>query len=213
MSDEAFLRAIRGNRDDISNRLVYADWLDEQGDPRGEYLRLTCKLSELGKRIDAEWIESVKKGRFASWSIRLSSKRFISLRELRQSLVYEGLIEGIPTTSMNQRIIERMVAEERARHPNGGEPYLIQPVERPTEYPRGVPKLYLDSNDKPAELPAVACIGRFHSRYGTAEADPDCSSELTVIWFQDDFALPIAVEVWPRLVAIDWDQHAIDYGL
>jgi uncharacterized protein (TIGR02996 family) len=37
--DEAFIRAIVDAPGDDGPRLVYADWLDERGDPRGEYLR------------------------------------------------------------------------------------------------------------------------------------------------------------------------------
>ena len=41
MSDEdAFLVAIRVNPTDDAPRLVYADWLDDQGDPRGELIRV-----------------------------------------------------------------------------------------------------------------------------------------------------------------------------
>jgi uncharacterized protein (TIGR02996 family) len=41
MADErAFLAAILESPDDDSTKLVYADWLEERGDPRGEYLRL-----------------------------------------------------------------------------------------------------------------------------------------------------------------------------
>jgi uncharacterized protein (TIGR02996 family) len=40
MSDEnAFLTAIKSAPDDNTARLVYADWLDERGDPRGGLLR------------------------------------------------------------------------------------------------------------------------------------------------------------------------------
>jgi uncharacterized protein (TIGR02996 family) len=37
--DEAFLRAVVAAPGDEVPRLVYADWLDERGDPRGAYLR------------------------------------------------------------------------------------------------------------------------------------------------------------------------------
>src|SRR5689334_19591780 len=39
-ADAAFLAAIRDRPDDDLPRLVYADYLDERGDPRGEFLRL-----------------------------------------------------------------------------------------------------------------------------------------------------------------------------
>jgi uncharacterized protein (TIGR02996 family) len=46
MSHEAFLRAVRENPDDDTARLVYADWLDEHGDPdRAEFIRVQCELA------------------------------------------------------------------------------------------------------------------------------------------------------------------------
>jgi uncharacterized protein (TIGR02996 family) len=45
--EEAFLRAIIEEPDEGSHRLVYADWLEERGDPRGEYLRCQCSRSAL----------------------------------------------------------------------------------------------------------------------------------------------------------------------
>ena len=44
--DHAFLRAVMANPADKLLRLVYADWLDERGDPRGEYLRVQIRLDE-----------------------------------------------------------------------------------------------------------------------------------------------------------------------
>ena len=38
--DDAFLQAIRDAPDDDAPRLIYADWLDERGDPRGEFIRV-----------------------------------------------------------------------------------------------------------------------------------------------------------------------------
>jgi uncharacterized protein (TIGR02996 family) len=39
----AFLAAIRENPDDDTHRLVFADWLDEHGDPRGAMIRLALE--------------------------------------------------------------------------------------------------------------------------------------------------------------------------
>ena len=39
--EEAFLRAVALAPADDAPRLVYADWLDDRGDPRAAYLRLT----------------------------------------------------------------------------------------------------------------------------------------------------------------------------
>jgi uncharacterized protein (TIGR02996 family) len=45
--NEAFLQAIIENPDDDAPRLVYADWLEERGDPRGEFIRVQCRLARL----------------------------------------------------------------------------------------------------------------------------------------------------------------------
>jgi uncharacterized protein (TIGR02996 family) len=43
--DDAFLQAIIESPDDESLRLIYADWLDERGDPRGEFIRVQVTLA------------------------------------------------------------------------------------------------------------------------------------------------------------------------
>jgi len=71
--DQAFLQAIIDVPDDDSLRLIYADWLEEQGDLRGKFLRIECRLrglseacpeyplllqrlAELGGMTDIRWI-------------------------------------------------------------------------------------------------------------------------------------------------------------
>jgi uncharacterized protein (TIGR02996 family) len=45
--DSAFIDAIYAAADDIGRRGVYADWLEEHGDPRGAYLRAEVELCRL----------------------------------------------------------------------------------------------------------------------------------------------------------------------
>jgi uncharacterized protein (TIGR02996 family) len=52
--EEAFLRDIIGNPDDDTPRLVYADWLEERGDVRGEFIRVQCRLARMDEE-DAEY--------------------------------------------------------------------------------------------------------------------------------------------------------------
>ena len=48
MSDEqSFLDAIIQAPDDDAPRLMYADWLTERGNPRGEFIRVQCQLAQL----------------------------------------------------------------------------------------------------------------------------------------------------------------------
>jgi uncharacterized protein (TIGR02996 family) len=45
--EEAFLHAIIEDPDDDALRLIYADWLEERGDRRGEFIRVQCRLAKL----------------------------------------------------------------------------------------------------------------------------------------------------------------------
>ena len=42
----AFLQDIKQNPDDNTPRLIFADWLEENGDPRREFVRVQCELAE-----------------------------------------------------------------------------------------------------------------------------------------------------------------------
>jgi uncharacterized protein (TIGR02996 family) len=44
---EAFYQDILEHPDDRAPRLIYADWLEERGDPRGEFIRLHCAATDL----------------------------------------------------------------------------------------------------------------------------------------------------------------------
>jgi len=46
-AEAGFIEAIRQRSDDRERWLIFADWLEEQGDPRGELIRLQVHLAEL----------------------------------------------------------------------------------------------------------------------------------------------------------------------
>jgi uncharacterized protein (TIGR02996 family) len=46
-SADGFIKAIIEDPDDDALRLIYADWLDERGDPRGQFIRVQCRLAAL----------------------------------------------------------------------------------------------------------------------------------------------------------------------
>jgi uncharacterized protein (TIGR02996 family) len=52
MDESGFLSAIRTDLHEDTPRLAYADWLEERGDPRGEYLRLQCELKRVWSYAD-----------------------------------------------------------------------------------------------------------------------------------------------------------------
>jgi uncharacterized protein (TIGR02996 family) len=49
-TEQSFLNAIRENPSDEHLRLVYADWLEEQGDERAEFLRIEAEIWRLSRR-------------------------------------------------------------------------------------------------------------------------------------------------------------------
>src|SRR5439155_14343361 len=48
-SADDFLSAILDDPDDDVPRLVFADWLEERGDVRGEFIRRQCELEQLAE--------------------------------------------------------------------------------------------------------------------------------------------------------------------
>ncbi|HEY1190296.1 MAG TPA: TIGR02996 domain-containing protein [Gemmata sp.] len=64
MNEEAgFIAALLAEPDDQTVLLVYADWLDERGDPRAEYLRVlveegphTERVAQLGAALEPNWV-------------------------------------------------------------------------------------------------------------------------------------------------------------
>lgn len=130
--------------------------------------------------------------------IELSTGRKIRLAALDQSLVYEGLLEGLPTKEGNQRHLSYLMS----RWPEY-ETVLIPPVEEvldwdePRPYPFGTP----------ASLPSVACAGRFRSA-PIGEDSPLYYSELVIVWLQKSFALPVDPTEEAKIRELDWDAIA-----
>lgn len=137
-----------------------------------------------------------------SGELELSSGRRLYLKELRQFLTYEGLLEGLPTAERNQQKLERLLAENQT-NPYDARPYLIRPMEKPIEVHRPYPF------GTPAALPAVTCVGRFTSLEPARDKKSDYSG-LVLIWFQDKFALPIDSAVVTTIQELDWEAHAAD---
>lgn len=57
--DRAFREAIQADPDDDTARLVYADWLEEGGDVRGELFRLLTQLPTAEKEIKSEIVQRI----------------------------------------------------------------------------------------------------------------------------------------------------------
>jgi uncharacterized protein (TIGR02996 family) len=210
--DDGFLRALQENPNDEGTRLVYADWLEERGDLRGEYLRLDHQLShvltrldELRRQIDPTWLTAVRKAPRPDGVVQFHGRPEVRIRSIRQWFTYGGLLEGLPTDRMNREMTERLLREERDKGAWLGEPYLVSPVARPIEYHHDRPYPF----GTPEEFPAVTCVARLESFSPARDKTKDCSS-LTAIWFQDTFAFPIDPLVLEHFRGVDWEGKAID---
>jgi uncharacterized protein (TIGR02996 family) len=88
--EAALLAAVQANPADFQARAIYADWLEERGDPRGEYLRLDMqlvtlppRLTALVARIDPHWIRAVN-GRFQISITAISNNKIGAIKAVRE---------------------------------------------------------------------------------------------------------------------------------
>jgi uncharacterized protein (TIGR02996 family) len=92
MDDANFLRALLAAPEDDALRLVYADWLEERGDPRGEYLRCRCARAALPPkgRKHAALLRREKELRRQHPDVILPWERRLTLVRIHGLLAVEG---------------------------------------------------------------------------------------------------------------------------
>lgn len=106
MREDLFLRAILAGPNDETLRLVYADWLEEQGDPRSDYLRMEVeahstslskeernaleeRLRQASEVLDARWLRIVSRPVEAKADVNdINSPAFAFLAALDE--LYQG---------------------------------------------------------------------------------------------------------------------------
>jgi uncharacterized protein (TIGR02996 family) len=69
--DAAFRNAILAAPDDDAPRLVYADWLEERGDPRAEFVRPALPPLPVNDPYDLSWHKSPAGRRWRAYAARL----------------------------------------------------------------------------------------------------------------------------------------------
>jgi uncharacterized protein (TIGR02996 family) len=114
------IEAVLDDLEDEEARSVYADWLEQRGDPRGEYLRLEAELARILHRmpalvelIDPLWVRTVSR-RYAVRLNRMGDKiatiktvRQVTGCGLREAV---DMVEAAPTVLLNG--VTRDVAEK-----------------------------------------------------------------------------------------------------
>jgi len=138
--------------------------------------------------------------------IKLDSGREITLESLRQEKTYDGLLEGLPRTTLNNGIIERW----RGDYESSGL-VLIEPVRKKAD-PNWKDHPGMEEIWGPVEyLPPIVCVGRFES--GPVRNEREDFSLLNILWFQNTFALPIDPEVVAQISKLDWENLAYNWTM
>lgn len=104
---------------------------------------------------------------------------------------YENVLMGQPSAERSKRRLNQIVTDYRDR-PYKGDPLLIEPADL-------------------EKLPAVSCIGRFHSTQPARDQE-QMASGLVIIWLQVDFAFPIPNWTLERLEKVEWERYAQDFS-
>jgi hypothetical protein len=154
--------------------------------------------------------------------ITLNSGREITLARIEQWRSYAGVLAGIPNRAMNGRVIEEARSQALQHCLEGAAPYLVPPRLKPVET-RPPSAEYLKRTGMTAEqsaardqqmhyeqLPAVVCVAVFNAD-GLTKPDAEPMSSLTLIWFQDEFALPVDAGVLAHIQSLDWETLATEW--
>lgn len=142
----------------------------------------------------------------------LRSGRTITLETLHQETTYAGLLVGTPSRESNDWAIENALRAAQERCAGGAKPHLIPPPRRDCLREPGDMRELRSPRHVPEWLPMVRCIASFKDVDTVRDHDKDLSV-LTVVWYQDEFALPILEPALSQLRALSWEALAVDVEL
>ncbi len=127
----------------------------------------------------------------------------VTLVQLIQGLTYNGVLEGFPNEAMNQKIMAQ--AEVRAAK------LLYQPVV--ITVPPAVNTKPLDpvsDFEGYQKLPEVCCMALLKCHDAFKDKTKDYAT-LGVVWYQDEFAFPIAANILAELKKLPFKQYCSEY--
>ena len=138
------------------------------------------------KRHEVEWADGV----------------VTPLVDMKQRATYSGLLEGIPTREINDRFYIQPLLIHKS---NDGQSLLLWAPQKQVE---GWPETFMRSPT--ASLPSVTCVATF-KHFMPARDKEQHFSDVTVAWFQEEWALPIIPEVVAKIKSLEWRDVAFDY--
>jgi hypothetical protein len=136
--------------------------------------------------------------------------RLLVLKELWQRKTYGDMLVGFPTRGRNRRAIEYSMKYARDHYKVV---HLVVPEEEliPLNKVRKSAREWarIDAEMRPALIPGTACVGYFES-CPPARNENEVYSYLAVVWFQEEYAMPINPVVVKQIKRIDWKNLAHD---
>jgi len=130
--------------------------------------------------------------------IIIDGNRKVKIKSIKQTLTYAGLLEGLPTTRMNGRILA-YVMEDAKNFCHLDAVYLIKPEQKPIKY-KGIYPF-----GEPAQLPSVICIVELRCHADCKDITKDFSG-LGLIWFQNDFIFPIDTTILKQIETVPFGE-------
>src|SRR4051812_32851275 len=116
-------------------------------------------------------------------SLMIEVNRQVNIESITQWFTYSGLLEGLPTKKMNERILAD-VRLEAAKFCYINEIHVIEPEQRRIQYEGKYPF------GEPYELPPVICVASV-KYFGACRDHSKDYAVLGLVWFQREFAFPI----------------------
>ena len=143
----------------------------------------------------------------SNYEITLDSNRTIALDELHQHLTYAGLLEGLPTRRINKDILSEIKNIVHDKIWASTLPYIITPHQTPIKLSEERKVYYQNKgpNHEPLTLPKITCIGHFMSN---AITDDFMFSNLTIVWLQENWTMPIDNIILKQIKSINWEKYA-----
>ena len=136
-------------------------------------------------------------------SLTIENGHTAYIKVLHQYATYAGLLEGLSTREMNREIIKDAV-ESAPDYTRQSAVYLIEPIEYPVEYDGVYPF------GQPASIPPITCFMLLQCHQVFRDFDMH-GSALTVVWFQENYAMPIDDLILEKIKQIPWAEIADEF--
>lgn len=122
-----------------------------------------------------------------------------TVEQIFQTRTYYGLLEGVPNSKINKRMVNADISKGK-RLFGIDTVHLISPVEKKQIFPSG---------KEMSSLPKITCFAELSHYKPMKDEEKECST-LCLIWYQDDFAFPIAEIILEQIKHLNWGELSED---